>query len=72
MQVQSIFRIGVVMHAIGFNMTHVRGEKNTSKINIPALCVKCDFCSDDKCFCCGGYSPQNCYKLQSECIKQCH
>lgn len=57
-------------HAIGWNMTQVRGEI-TSKINIPALCVKCEQCSYGTCYCCAVHPRHNCYIVQSDCIKQC-
>lgn len=54
----------------GNAITHVGGEKNTSKITIPALCAKCD-CASGTCYCCGSFQPQYCWTSQEECQKQC-
>lgn len=45
-------------------------QRNTSKIDIPSLCVKCD-CASGACYCCGAYRPQYCWPSQSDCSKQC-
>lgn len=59
----------------GAEMIHASGEKNASKINIPALCIKCKYCKDighnGVCYCCAAYSQVWCYDTQVSCIDNC-